>query len=71
MASISINYIPEEDLDELKRIAAFNNRSPEAEVRHAIAKLVESRVSDCFTSTICDRYGGLIDPALEPEEDQP
>jgi plasmid stability protein len=59
MASMSIRNIPEGDLEALKRIAAENNRSAEAEVRQAIAEHVRSKGKG-FGTYLHERYGGLL-----------
>lgn len=61
MGSMSIRNIPDNDLAALKRIAARNNRSAEAEVRQAIADLVRTKGGKGFGSYLHERYGGVLD----------
>ena len=70
MGNMSIRNIPDEDLAALKRLAAQNNRSAEAEVRQAIANLVRSAAGKGFGTTLHRQYGGAIDDEFEFERDK-
>jgi plasmid stability protein len=71
MGSMSIRNIPDADLKALKRMAAENNRSAEAEVRQAIAEHVRSKGKG-FGTYLHERYGGLLpDDFLKGREKTP
>lgn len=70
MGSMSIRNIPEEDLVALKRLAARNNRSAEAEVRQAIANLVRASAGEGFGTRLHRHLGGAIDAEFEFERNR-
>lgn len=70
MPNMSVRNIPEEEFDALKRIAQANNRSAEAEVRHAISNLVRAQSGHGLGTLLNARYGGLIDDDFEFERDK-
>lgn len=61
MGQMTVRNIPNEHYEALKRVAAQNNRSAEAEVRLAIAKLVQAETGGGFGSKLNAKYGGAID----------
>ncbi len=65
MGNLRIQNIPDEDLAALKRLAARNNRSAEAEVRAAISNLARSATGKDFGSRLHGQYGGAIDSEFE------
>ena len=65
MGSMSVRNIPEDEMDALKRIAASNNRSAEAEVRHLISKHIRAHHGEGFGSSLHAKFGGLIDQDFE------
>lgn len=62
MRSMSVRNIPEGDMQALKRIAASNNRSAEAEVRDLISKHINAHSGSGFGSRLHAKFSGLIDP---------
>ena len=70
MGNMSIRNIPDEDFAALKRLAARNNRSAEAEVRQAIANLVRSATGKGFGTALHAQYGGAIDAEFDFERDK-
>jgi len=69
MGSMSVRNIPDDVLKTLKKIAAANNRSAEAEVRQAIANLVRAQDGKGFGQQLHARLGGLIDQDFQFERD--
>ena len=65
MGNMSVRNIPEDEMDALKRIAASNNRSAEAEVRHLISRHIQAHDGEGFGSGLHARLGGLIDQDFE------
>ena len=70
MGSMSVRNIPDSDLEALKRIAARNNRSAEAEVRKAIADLVRASSATGFGTYLHERYGGVLDADHEFQREE-
>lgn len=70
MGNMSIRNIPDDDMVALKRLAAQNNRSAEAEVRHAISKLVRKAAGKGFGTRLHEQYGGAIDDDFDFERDR-
>jgi len=61
MSQMTVRNIPDEEYEALKRVAAKNNRSAEAEVRRAITYIARFGASDGIGSKLHSKYGGAID----------
>ncbi|MES9858442.1 MAG: hypothetical protein ABW166_17840 [Sedimenticola sp.] len=70
MSQMTVRNIPEEDYEALKRVAAKNNRSAEAEVRHAIKNIVRFGSGEGIGSKLHAKYGGAIDDNYEFPRDK-
>ncbi len=70
MGQMTVRNIPDDQYAELKRVAAANNRSAEAEARLAIAQHVGLCAVEGFGSKLKSRYSGVIDQDFQFERDQ-
>jgi len=70
MGQMTVRNIPDDDYRALKRVAAENNRSAEAEVRFAIAQIVRRETGSGFGSKLNAKYGGVIDDDFQFERDK-
>lgn len=61
MSQMTVRNIPDVQYEALKQVAAENNRSAEAEVRLAIAHLVQSKTGEGFGSKLKAKYQGVIE----------
>lgn len=68
MGQMTVRNIPDDQYEALKRVAADNNRSAEAEVRLAISNLVQTRGG--FGSKLAAKYSGAIEANFEFGRDQ-
>ena len=69
MSQMTVRNIPENDYEALKRVAARNKRSAEAEVRLAIAQLVRIETGTRFGTIFNAKYGGVIDDGFQFDRD--
>lgn len=60
MSQMTVRNIPDVQYEALKQVAAENNRSAEAEVRLAIAHLVQHKTGEGFGSKLKAKYRGVI-----------
>ena len=67
---MTVRNIPDPQYAALKRVAASNNRSAEAEVRHLIAQRVGTQDGDGFGSKLVRKYSGVADQDFRFERDQ-
>ena len=67
---MTVRNIPDPQYAALKRVAAFNNRSAEAEVRHLIAQRVGAQGGNGFGSKLVSKYSGIADQDFQFERDQ-
>ena len=70
MSQMIVRNIPEEQYEALKRIAAENNRSAEAEVRQAIAMLVRRRTGQGFGTMLKEKYAGVLPRSVRFERNK-
>lgn len=70
MSQMTVRNIPDQQYAALKRVAASNNRSAEAEVRHLIAQRVGAQGGDGFGSKLVSKYSGIVDQEFQFERDQ-
>ena len=70
MSQMTVRNIPDQQYAALKRVAAFNSRSVEAEVRHLIAQRVGVHGSDGFGSNLVSKYSGVAEQDFQFERDQ-
>lgn len=70
MGQMTVRNIPEDQYEALKRVAAQNNRSAEAEVRLAISHLVHDQTGGGFGSKLQAKYSGAIEGDFQFERDQ-
>ena len=70
MGQMTVRNIPDNDYEALKRVAAQNNRSAEAEVRLAIAQLVRIETGTGFGTKLNAKYGGVIDDGFQFDRDK-
>lgn len=70
MGQMTVRNIPDEQYAALKRVAAANNRSAEAEVRVAIALLVNTQLGEGFGSKLKAKYSGVLDDDFQFEHAQ-
>ena len=70
MGQMTVRNIPDNDYESLKRVAAQNNRSAEAEVRLAIAQLVRIATGTGFGTKLNAKYGGVIDDDFQFDRDK-
>ena len=70
MSQMTIRNIPVDQHDALKRVAAANERSTEAEARIAIARHVGVQEGQGFGSKLLEKYSSTIDQGFEFERDQ-
>ena len=70
MSQMTVRNIPDSQYSALKRVAASNNRSAEAEVRHLIARRVGARGGDGFGSKLVSKYSGIVDQEFQFERNR-
>ena len=70
MGQMTVRNIPDPQYAALKRVAASNDRSAEAEVRHLIAQLVSTQDGDGFGSKLVRKYSGIVEQDFRFERDQ-
>lgn len=70
MSQMTVRNIPDPQYEALKRVAALDGRSAEAEVRLLIAKRVGAQDGEGFGSKLVAKYSGSIDQDFEFERDQ-
>ncbi|MCY3874190.1 MAG: hypothetical protein OXF88_07855 [Rhodobacteraceae bacterium] len=70
MSQMTVRNIPDPQYAALKRVAASNNRSAEAELRHLIARHVGAQGGDGFGSKLVSKYRGIVDQELQFERDR-
>ena len=69
MGQMTVRNIPDTQYAALKRVAAANDRSAEAEVRYLIARRVGTQEGEGFGSKLVAKYSGVIDQNFEFERD--
>ncbi len=62
---MTVRNIPDQQYAALKRVAASNNRSAEAEVRHLIAQRVGAQVGNGLGSKLVSKYSGIVDQEFQ------
>ena len=67
MGQMTVRNIPDDQYEALKRVAADNDRSAEAEVRLAISHLVQT--SGGFGTKLAAKYSGAIDADFNFDRD--
>lgn len=70
MGQMTVRNIPDPQYAALKRVAASNERSAEAEVRLLIAQLVGAQGGIGFGSKLKSKYGGVIDQDFQFDRTQ-
>lgn len=70
MGQMTVRNIPDPQYAALKRVAAANDRSAEAEVRYLIAQRVGNQEGEGFGSKLVSKYNGIVDQDFEIERDQ-
>lgn len=70
MGQMTVRNIPDPQYEALKRVAASNDRSAEAEVRILIAQRVGALEAEGFGSKLVAKYGGSVDQDFEFERGQ-
>lgn len=70
MSQMTVRNIPGPHYIALKRVAALNNRSAEAEVRHLIARHVGTLGGDGFGSRLASKSSGAVDQDFQFERGQ-
>ena len=70
MSQMTVRNIPDRQYAALKRVAASNNRSAEAEVRHLIAQRVAAQGDDGFGSKLVKKYSCIVDQEFRFERDR-
>ena len=70
MGQMTVRNIPDDQYEALKRVAAINNRSAEAEVRLAISLLVNTQTRGGFGSKLAAKYSGAISDDFEFSRDK-
>ena len=70
MSQMTVRNIPEEHYAALKRVAAANDRSAEAEVRLAIARHIGALGGEGLGSKLQAKYSGAIEQDFRFERDQ-
>lgn len=70
MSQLTVRDIPDAQYEALKRLAALNNRSTEAEVRLLIARHVGAQEGGGFGSRLAAKYRGSVDQNFRIERDQ-
>jgi len=67
---MTVRNIPDEHYVALKRVAAANDRSAEAEARIAIAMHIGAHASNGFGAKLQEKYSGIIDQNFAFERNQ-
>ena len=70
MGQMTVRNIPDNQYAALKRVAAINDRSAEAEARLAIALHVGAQGGEGFGTKLKSKYSGAVDQDFEIERDQ-
>ena len=70
MGQMTVRNIPDRHYAALKRVAAANNRSAEAEARLAIARHVGAEGEEGVGSRLAAKYRGLAGPEFELARDR-
>jgi plasmid stability protein len=70
MGQMTVRNIPDAQFAALKRMAASNGRSAEAEVRMLIAERVEPEASVGFGTRMKSKHSGSIAQAFKFDRDQ-
>ncbi len=70
MGQMTVRNIPDPEYAALKRVAASNDRSAEAEVRHLIAQHVNTLGGDGFGSKLARKYSGIVDQDFQFERSE-
>jgi len=70
MGQMTVRNIPDPQYAALKRVAAANGRSAEAEVRHLIAQCVGNQEGEGFGSKLVSKYSGIAEQDFQFERDQ-
>lgn len=68
MGQMTVRNIPDPHYAALKRVAAANDRSAEAEVRHLIAQHVRGQTG--FGTKLVSKFSGIADQDVLFERDQ-
>ena len=70
MSQMTVRNIPDDQYEALKRVAAAQGRSAEAEARLAIARHVGAQGGAGFGSKLKAKYSGVVDQDFEIERDR-
>ncbi len=70
MSQMTVRNIPDPQYAALKRVAASNYRSVEAEVRQLIAQHVGTQDGDGFGSKLVRKYSGIVEQDFQFERDE-